>query len=196
MESRNDSLESAKLLLNEIETGKETSAEQLMLLVYDELRKLAQMMLESERANHTLQATALVNEAYLRMLGQSNVSWQSRAHFRAIAARMIRRVLVDYSRAKNTAKRGGQFATINLDNTQEIGAKQNASIDILELNETLEGLAQLNHRQSQVVELRFFAGMSVEETSEVLNVSERTVKDDWRFAKAWLRSELGGLDDK
>jgi RNA polymerase sigma factor (TIGR02999 family) len=177
-------------LLDRVHAGDHLAAEELMPLVYDELRRLAQSLMLQERPDHTLQATALVNEAYLRLLGQSQVDWKGKAHFRAIAAKMIRRVLVDYARAHQRDKRGGQAARLTLQESSVLDSPNAEPLDVLSLHEAVERLEQLNERQARVVELRFFAGLSVEETAEILHVSARTIKDDWRFAKAWLRMQL------
>lgn len=180
----------ASSLLDRVQAGDHQAADALMELVYDELRGLAQSLLNQDAGDHTLQATALVNEAYLRMLGQAHVAWKGQAHFRAIAARMIRRVLVDHLRARRTVKRGGDVPRWTLHESAELLESRSPACDVLELHEALERLEQLNPRQARVVELRFFAGFDVEETAAILDVSDRTVKDDWRFAKAWLKNQL------
>ncbi len=172
--------------------GSHEAVADLMPLVYGELRAIAGKQLQRERRNHTLQATALANEAYLRMVDQKNVDWKGRAHFLAIAAEVIRRILVDHARKKGAAKRGAGAAqvTLTLGNILQAPGDQN-EVDLLELDEAMRALAELSERQSRVVELRFFGGLTVEETAYSLGVSERTVKGDWRVAKAWLRDRLG-----
>jgi RNA polymerase sigma-70 factor, ECF subfamily len=169
-------------------------AARLMPVVYDELRCVAQSYLSCERSGHTLQATALVNEAYLRLVTQK-ASWTSRAHFLAIAAEMIRRILVDHARARGTAKRGGAGRRITLHDELTIDAESGmaprAEIDLLDLEAAMDDLARLSTRQARVVELRFYGGLNVEETAHVLGVSPRTIKGDWRVARAWLRRRLG-----
>ena len=172
--------------------GSHQAVADLMPLVYGELRAIAGKQLQHERCNHTLQATALANEAYLRMVDQKDVDWKGRAHFLAVAAQVIRRILVDHARKKGAAKRGGGAAQVTLtlgDVLQAPGDKN--EVDVLALDQALKDLSALSDRQSRVVELRFFGGLSVEETAYALGVSERTVKGDWRVAKAWLRERLG-----
>ena len=172
--------------------GSHEAVAELMPLVYGELRAIAGKQLQRERRNHTLQATALANEAYLRMVDQRDVDWKGRAHFLAVAAEVIRRILVDHARKKGAAKRGGGAAQVTLtlgDVLQAPGDKN--EVDVLALDQALKDLSALSDRQSRVVELRFFGGLSVEETAYALGVSERTVKGDWRVAKAWLRERLG-----
>ncbi len=172
--------------------GSHEAVADLMPLVYGELRAIAGKQLQRERRNHTLQATALANEAYLRMVDQKNVDWKGRAHFLAIAAEVIRRILVDHARKKGAVKRGAGAAqvTLTLGNILQAPGDHN-EVDLLALDEAMKELAELSERQSRVVELRFFGGLSVEETAYSLGVSERTVKGDWRVAKAWLRDRLG-----
>ncbi len=172
--------------------GSHEAVADLMPLVYGELRAIAGKQLQRERRNHTLQATALANEAYLRMVDQKDVDWKGRAHFLAVAAEVIRRILVDHARKKGAAKRGGGAAqvTLTLGDVLQAPDDQN-EVDLLALDEAMRELAALSDRQSRVVELRFFGGLSVEETAYALSVSERTVKGDWRVAKAWLRKRLG-----
>lgn len=175
-------------LLDRVTQGDAAAADVLMPLVYDELRALAQSFLMRERAGHTLEATALVNEAYLRLVDQNNADWQDRTHFFCMAAEMIRRILVDHARARATAKRGGGRQRLTLSEGVELVPDEDEDgIDILALEEAMNKLTEHNERQARVVELRFFGGLTVEETASVLNVSERTVKADWRFARAWLR---------
>ena len=177
--------------------GSHEAVADLMPLVYGELRAIAGKQLQRERRNHTLQATALANEAYLRMVDQKDVDWKGRAHFLAVAAEVIRRILVDHARKKGAAKRGGGAAqvTLTLGDVLQAPGDQN-EVDLLALDEAMRELAALSDRQSRVVELRFFGGLSVEETAYTLGVSERTVKGDWRVAKAWLRKRLGETSHK
>lgn len=157
-------------------------------MVYDELRALAESCLQRERHGHTLQATALVHEAYLRLIKQEEVEWRNRAHFFAIAAQAIRRILVDHARGRQRAKRGGDRERVTLD--EDVAITPDRDLDVVELDEALEKLAQLNQRQARIVELRFFGGLALREVAEVLGVSPRTVDGDWCMARAWLRREL------
>lgn len=177
--------------LDDLGRGDVSVVNRLMAVVYEELRPLAQACLQRERPDHTLEATALVHEAYLRLVDQSRVEWQGRAHFFAIAAEVIRRVLVDHARSRQALKRGGGAHRLTLSESA-ILVDEPLGVELLTLDEALHNLAKLNRRQSRVVELRFFGGLSVEETAMVLKVSSRTVKDDWRFARAWLRRAIGG----
>lgn len=174
-------------LLARVRTGDEQANAQLAPLIYDELRRLAAYYIRGERPDHTLQATALVHEAYIRLVGQ-DIDWQSRAHFFAVAAQVMRRVLVDYARAAKADKRAGKLHRIPLESALVYAEEQSG--ELIALDEALERLGQWDPRQSRIVELRFFAGLSVEETAEVLGISTRTVKRDWSMARAWLYSEL------
>lgn len=163
-------------------------ADLLMPVVFDELKSLAKALLRSERSGHTLQPTALVNEAYIRLIDQSRVDWQGRTHFRAIAAGAMRRILIDYGRARGRQKRGGGWQRVLLD---EAAAWQDMNdLDALALKDALERLASLDAQQAKIVELRFFGGLTVEEAARVLGVSKRKVEADWTHAKAWLRDAL------
>jgi RNA polymerase sigma factor (TIGR02999 family) len=164
------------------------SPEQLLPIVYEELRRLAHGYMQNEREAHTLQATALVHEAYLQLVDWKNVSWQSRAHFFAAAAQMMRKILVDYARRHNAIKRGGGAVTIALDDAVSF-AKRN-EIDLIPLDDALDDLAGFDPQQARIVELRFFGGLSIGETAHALGISESTVKRDWKIAKAWLYSRL------
>ena len=175
-----------RLLLQWTE-GDKQALEDLLPLVYDELRRLAKSYLQRERPGHTLQSTALVHEAYMRLVDQ-NVSWQSRAHFFGIAAQMMRRILVDHARGKNAAKRGDGAVKVTLD--EGLVAANERDINVLALDGALTKLAELDGQQGQIVELRFFAGLSIEETAEILKISPATVKRDWAMAKAWLYREM------
>ncbi len=159
-----------------------------MPLVYAELRQLADRYMSHERINHTLQPTALVNEAYLRLIDQTRVNWQNRAHFFGIAAQLMRRILLDHARAHNAGKRGGVAKRLSLDEAA-ILPEERAS-DLIALDEALEELAKLDERKSRIVELRFFGGLGVDETAEVLGIHRATVLRDWAVAKAWLHREL------
>ena len=169
--------------------GDRSAADQFMPLIYDQLRRQAHRYLNRERANHTLQTTALVHEAYLRLIEQRDVSWQNRAHFFGLAAQMMRRILVNYAVSRQREKRGGPAETIQLDDTIQVGATEK-SVDLIGLDEALNRLEKLDARQARVIELRYFGGMSIEETAEVMAISPATVKREWNMARAWLRSEL------
>jgi len=175
-------------LLREWAAGDRTALERLMPIVYGELRRLAAAQLRGERRNHTLQPTALVNEAYLRLLGQRSVSWANRAHFFAIAAEMMRRVLVDHARKRAAAKRNPGTVYVDV-GTPESGGSDRAP-ELLALDAALSELEKLDPRQAKVVELRFFAGLSIEETAEVAGISTATVKREWRTARAFLQHEI------
>ncbi len=165
------------------------SAGALLDLVYDELRRQARRYLRKERAEHTLQTTALVHEAYLKLVKQENVEWESRAHFFAIAATMMRRILIDHAKAKHRVRRGGANSDLPIENALTISASE-TDFDLLALDEALTRLAEKEEHLAKIVELRFFSGLDVPETAEVLGVSESTVKRDWAMAKAWLHREL------
>lgn len=169
-------------------SGDQSALEELMPLVYEELRRLAHHYIRRERPGHTLQTSGLVNEAYLRLVDQTNIQWQNRAHFFGIAARLMRQILVDYARRQRYAKRGGDARRLSLDEALIISKERAA--DVVALDDALKTLAEIDSRQSQIVELRFFGGLSIEETAEVLSVSAGTVMRDWTLAKAWLRREL------
>lgn len=168
--------------------GDEAALEQLTPLVHEELHRLAHHYMGGERAGHTLQTTALVNEAYVRLIDWKNVRWQSRAHFFGVSAQLMRRILVDFARTRGYQKRGGGALAVSL--TEATFVSDDKGTDLVELDEALQSLAKLNERQSKVVELRFFGGLSVEETAEVLKVSSGTVERDWSLARAWLHREL------
>jgi RNA polymerase sigma factor (TIGR02999 family) len=175
-------------LLQAWSEGDRTALDRLAPIVYDELRRLARNYLRRERSGHSLQATALVNEAYLRLVDYKRMRWQDRAHFFAVSAQAMRRILVDHARRRNL-KRGAGLQRLSLDDTAVIDEAR-IDADFVGLDEALEGLARFDPRKAQVVELRFFAGLSVEETAEVLNVSAVTVMRDWSTARAWLHREL------
>lgn len=169
--------------------GDQSALERLMPLVYDELRRLAHRYMSHERPGHTLQTTALVNEAYLRLVNWREVQWQNRAHFFGVSAQMMRRILVDFARDKKYLKRGGGALQVSLSEAASLAECRAA--DLVALDEALTSLSELDQRKGQVVELRFFGGLSVKEVAEVLKVSEETVMRDWRLAKVWLLRELG-----
>ncbi len=169
--------------------GDESALDRLMPLVYDELRRLAHRYMSHERPGHTLQTTALVNEAYLRLVNWREARWQNRAHFFAVAAQMMRRILVDFARDRQYLKRGGGALRVSLDKAASF--TKSRSEDLVALDEALAALAEVDRRKGRVVEMRFFGGLSVKEVAEVLKVSEETVMRDWRLAKVWLLRELG-----
>ncbi len=175
-------------LLRAWSEGDTQALEQLIPLVYHELYRRAQWHMAREHAGHTLQATALVNEIYLRMIDLKGVSWRDRAHFFAMCSRLIRRILIDGARSRNSLKRGGHAPHVAIDETLLVSDEPR--VDLLALDEAMKALADIDPRKSQVVELRFFGGLDIEETAEVLRVSPETVKRDWKLAKAWLRREL------
>lgn len=169
--------------------GDESALEKLMPLVYGELRRLARHYMNREHPGHTLQTTALVNEAYLRLVNWKEAQWQNRTHFFAVSARMMRRILVDFARDKHALKRGGGTVRVSLSEAASFTGDRGA--DLVKLDEALTALAKVDPRKGQVVEMRFFGGLSVREVAEVLKVSEDTVMRDWRLAKVWLLRELG-----
>jgi RNA polymerase sigma factor (TIGR02999 family) len=170
--------------------GDQAARDQLMPLVYKELHRLAHQYMTKERSGHTLQTSALVNEAFVRLVDQRDVHWQNRAHFFGIAAQMMRRILVDYARTRGYAKRGGDARQVSLDEALIVSNERAA--DVVALDDALKDLAEFDLRKSQIVELRFFGGLSIDETAEVLTVSPGTVMRDWTLAKAWLRREITG----
>ena len=168
--------------------GDESALDRLMPLVYGELRRLAHRYMSHERPGHTLQTTALVNEAYLRLVNWREARWQNRAHFFAVSAQMMRRILVDFARDNQASKRGGDAPQVSLSQASDFTVERGA--DLVALDEALTALAEVDRRKSQVVEMRFFGGLSIKEVAEVLKVSEETVLRDWRLAKVWLLREL------
>src|SRR5437899_2924960 len=168
--------------------GDDAALAELTPLVYEELRRLAHHFMEGQRPDHTLQTTALVNEAYLRLADQTNPCWQNRAHFFAVAARAMRQILVSYARGQRSQKRGGGALKIELDEVAVVSPEE--SKEIVDLHEALERLTTLDSRKAQVVELKYFGGLNYDEMAEVLKISRITVRRDWRFAKAWLYKEL------
>jgi RNA polymerase sigma factor (TIGR02999 family) len=173
--------------------GDRAALDRLMAVVYEDLRRQAARCLRRERPDHTLQTTALVHEGYMRLVDQRRVEWQDRAHFFAIAARVMRQVLVDHARRRNADKRGGAEDALPLDEALAVGAEE-PPVDLVALDEALGRLEALSARQARVVELRYFGGLSVEETAEVLGVSPATVKNDWAASRAWLRRQLESRD--
>jgi RNA polymerase sigma factor (TIGR02999 family) len=168
--------------------GDRAALDELTPIVYDELRRLARSYMRRQNPGHTLQTTALVNEAYLRLVDSSRVNWQNRAHFFAMAARLMRRILVDFARARNSLKRGGNLHKVSFEEALAVPLEQETNL--IALDEALQKLTELNPRQSHVVELRYFGGLSEEEIAAALDVSVRTVRRDWRIARAWLYREL------
>jgi RNA polymerase sigma-70 factor (ECF subfamily) len=170
--------------------GDQSALDQLVPLVHGELRRLARSYMRGERQGHTLQTTALVNEAYLKLVDQKHVRWQNRAHFLAIAAQLMRRILVDYARRRQYRKRGGDALQVSLADAELLSDERTP--DLMALDEALVSLAEIDPRRSQVVELRFFGGLNIEETAEILKVSPTTVERDWTTAKAWLYQRING----
>jgi RNA polymerase sigma factor (TIGR02999 family) len=177
-------------LLDQWRNGNKSALDALLPLVYNELHSLAHRHIRGERADHTLQTTALVNEAYLKLINQKTVSWQNRAHFFAVAAQVMRHILVDYARARRYSKRGGGAHRVSLDDAPILSRER--SSEIVALDEALKRLADFDERKSRIVEMRYFGGLSVEETAAVLGVSAITVKREWLKARAWLYRELSG----
>jgi RNA polymerase sigma factor (TIGR02999 family) len=173
--------------------GDQAALEKLTPLVYAELRRLAKGYMIGERPGHTLQTTALINEAYMRLIDWKNVRWQGRAHFFGVAAQVMRRILVDFARARHYAKRGGAARQVSLD--EAVTIHEDRCAEFIALDEALKSLAEIDPRKSQVVELRFFGGLSAKETAEALRVSLRTVEREWNSARAWLYRELRGKDE-
>lgn len=168
--------------------GDKEALDQLLPIVYDELRRQAARYLRRERVGHTLQTTALIHEAYIRLVDQRHVKWQNRAHFFGIAAQLMRRILVDHARSKKRAKRGGSDVRVSL--TDATLVTKSNELDVVALDAALERLAEIDQQQAKIVELRFFSGLTVEETAAVLSISQATVKRDWSMAKAWLHREI------
>lgn len=176
-------------LLRELKGGHQASAERLFSLIYQELHRLARGRMRRERGNHTLQPTALVHEAYIRLIRQRNVQWQNRAHFIAVAAQLMRRILMDYARKHHAVRHGGDLQAITLEEGTLVFSPERSK-GFIDLDEALTRLAAISGRQGRIVELRFFGGLTVEETAEVLGVAPRTIKRDWNLARAWLHREL------
>lgn len=175
-------------LLTRAQGGDKNSLDQLLPIVYNDLRRVAENQLRNERDNHTLQATALVHEAYLRLVGQENVDWKNRLHFFSIASEMMRRILVNYALKRNAKKRGDNATKIILDDA--ISYTKQRDFDLVALDEALKELALYDEKQARIVELRFFGGLTIEETAEVMEISDSTVKREWRMAKAWLKTRI------
>lgn len=175
------------ILLEEVSAGSVNAPDRLLEVVYDDLRRLASGYMKNESSEHTLQATALVHEAYIRLVDWENVTWQNRAHFFAVAAQVMRKVLIDHARRKQAGKRGG--LKIALD--EAVSYPDEKEFDTVALEEALQNLENLDPRQAKIVELRFFGGLTIEETAYILGVSETTVRREWTFAKAWFQRELG-----
>jgi len=178
-------------LLQAWSDGDQESLDKLVPLVYEELHRLARHYMRDERPGHTLQTTGLVNEAYMRLVDWKNVRWQNRAHFFGVAAQMMRRILVDFARARKYAKRGGEARQVSLAEAAVVSAERGE--DLIALDDALENLTAIDARKGRIVELRFFGGLTVEETAEVLKISPRTVMREWSLAQAWLYRELGGV---
>jgi RNA polymerase sigma factor (TIGR02999 family) len=176
------------LLLNKLGDGDQNAAAQLVPLVYEELRRMASQYLRHERPGHTLQATALVHEAYLKLAGQRDAKWQNRAHFFGVASQLMRRVLVDYARTQLRGKRGGKQQRVSLDDSLLVSPDR--TDELLAINEMLARLEAMDPRQGRIVELRYFGGLTIDETAEVLHVSSKTVLREWNLAKAWLYGKL------
>ena len=181
-------------LLRMWRAGDPKALDALVPQVYQELRRLAHFQLQKERPNHTLQSAALVHEAYARLVGQNSVDFESRTHFLAIAAQLMRQILVDYARRHRAEKRGGGVCMVTLDDAMAL--QQNKDLDVVALDDVLNALAKIDARQSRVVELRFFAGLSLEETAQALDIGPATVQREWTMARAWLHRELSRSADK
>ncbi|MEK6281373.1 MAG: sigma-70 family RNA polymerase sigma factor [Acidobacteriota bacterium] len=180
--------ENVTQLLIDLSNGDRNAVDVLLPVIYDELRKLAANYLRRERPDHTLQPTALVHEAYMRLVDQTRVNWQNRAHFFGVAAQIMRRLLVDHARRHNAEKRGQDFQKISLD--ENIDRAVERSTMLIALDDALQALAEFDEQKARVVELRYFGGLSIEETADVMGVTPTTIKRHWRFAKAWLHGEM------
>ena len=190
MAARKSSAENITERLQAWSGRKDTEASDALLnLVYDELHRQAQRYLRRERAGHTLQTTALVHEVYLKLVKQKNIAWESRSHFFAVAAKLMRQILIDYARTKHRTKRGGAGDNVPLENALTVGVGD-TDFDLLALDQALTRLAAKEEHLAKIVELRFFSGLGVEDTAQVLDISDSTVKRDWQMAKAWLHREL------
>jgi RNA polymerase sigma-70 factor, ECF subfamily len=185
--------EITQLLMNWSQ-GDKAALDQLVPLVYPELRRLAKRQMNRENPAHTLQTSALINEAYLKLVDQQNVQWQNRAHFFAVAAQVMRHILVDHARTRNYAKRGGGASKLPLDEASALTERRAA--ELIALDDALRDLARLDERRSQIIELRFFGGLSLEETAEVMNISPSTVQREWRAARAWLHHTMENKSDQ
>ena len=192
MDARSVSQQEVTGLLTRWSQGDGAALAELTPLVYEELRRVAHHFMEGQRTDHTLQTTALINEAYLRLADQTNPHWQNRAHFFAVAARAMRQILVSYARSQRSQKRGGGALMVELDEGAIVSPEE--SKEIVDLHEALERLAALDSRKAQVVELKYFGGLNYDEMAEVLKISRVTVRRDWDFARAWLHTELHNVD--
>lgn len=188
--NRSDPTRHITEMLRQWSSGKQDALDELMPLIYSELHRQAAQYLRRERPNHTLQTTALIHEAYLKLVDQRDVNWESRTHFFAIAAQAMRRILVDYAKTRNREKRGGAAENLPLEEALQVQSKEEKSIDLIALDEALTRLAEIDEQQARVVELRYFADLSLEETAEALHISRSTAARDWSVAKAWLLREL------
>jgi RNA polymerase sigma-70 factor (ECF subfamily) len=177
-------------LLQSWSHGDKSAIDQIIPLVYDELHRMARRYMSTEKPGHTLQTTALVNEAYLRLVDASQANWQNRTHFFAVSAQVMRRILVDWARSRQAEKRGNDVPMLEFD--EALAVPMQTGANVVEVDDALKALALVDLRKSQIVELRFFGGLTVEETAEVLKVSQETVHRDWKLAKSWLLRELGG----
>ena len=179
--------EDITVLLNQLNEGDESTPDELLTAVYEDLRRLARAYFADERAEHTLQPTALVHEAYIRLVNWENVSWQNRAHFFAVAADVMRKILIGHARKRNTLKRtGGQKIVLD----EAVSFAREKELDLVRLDEALSTLGKIDERQARIVELRFFGGLTIEETAHVLKISEATVRREWTFAKTWFKREM------
>jgi len=192
MESRPEKSKAISRILQEWSEGRKEASEELMPLVYNELRRQASRYLRRERPGHTLQTTALIHEAYLRLVDQRGVSWQNRAHFFGIAAQAMKRILVDYAKARHRDKRGGAAENLPLDEARFIVTGEKG-VDLIALDEALARLAKFDPQQASIVDLKFFGGFTIEEIAETLRISRATVKREWNSAKAWLHGEIARL---
>jgi len=192
MESRPEKSQAISRILQEWSEGRKEASEELMPLVYDELRRQASRYLRRERPGHTLQTTALIHEAYLRLVDQRGVSWQNRAHFFGIAAQAMKRILVDYAKARHRDKRGGAAENLPLDEARFVVTGEKG-VDLIALDEALARLAKFDPQQASIVDLKFFGGFTIEEIAETLRISRATVKREWNSAKAWLHGEIARL---
>ena len=183
-----ENLQVISVILKDWSGGDRASADRLLSLVYDELRKIAGQYLRKEKSDHTLQPTALVHEAYMKLIDISDISWQDRAHFFAVSANIMRHILVDHARAKLAEKRGGDAQRISLEDADSLSSEPD--VDLLAVDEALNELAEFDEQQSRIVELRFFGGLTIEETAHVAGISPATVKREWAMAKAWLHRKL------
>jgi RNA polymerase sigma factor (TIGR02999 family) len=192
-ETRSDVTRDVTALLNRWQQGESTALDRLMPLVYNELRRIAARYLHSERSGHTLQTTALVHEAYLRLIDETHIQWQGRAHFFGVAATLIRNILVDHARANKALKRGGGAQKVSLDEAIAVAGNE---VDVLAVDDALSELVKIDAQQAKIVELRFFSGLTIEVTAEVLGISVSTVKRDWVLAKTWIYRTLSQPADK